>query len=545
MNKTVNINLAGIVFHIDEDAYEKLSSYLKSIKNYVGNTEEHQEILNDVEARIAELLKEKTGPNKEVITNADVDFIISVMGKPEDFGDGSETSNTESNQKGFEWNRTYHNGKSRRVFRDGESKILGGVCSGIGQYFDFDPLWIRLFFVLLFFGFGTGFLFYLILWIVIPEAKTTAEKLEMKGEPIDFNNISKTVKEEAEQVKERFKNFSNEFKKPNSAHRNAADKLADAIKQVFTVIFQIFGKVVGLFFLFIGVTLLIGLISMIVGFGTVNSVNITEFKTYILGSSYDTGFLNFGLTLLIGIPVISLIYAGVKMLFRIKYNNKFINITLGLLWTAGFIICLYCGSKIGSEFAADGRMKEQAKLSLAPSDTLIVKLNSELDSDGNKIDWVDYRRSGVFNTSEWNTINKAGKKVIAGIPRIKIQYSESDSVEVLIVRTSNGSTMMDAENRASKIRYNYNTTGNTLYLANYYNFNTEDLIRDQELEVIIKVPKDKIVYLDRSIDRAIVYIDVNGNTTNEIYNYYAKSTVNGFECLGCPPHKIIKDEDQD
>lgn len=200
MNKTVTINISGIIFHIEEDAYDKLSKYLSTIKGYFSKTDGGNEIMSDIEARIAEMLQSKTSAVKQVVLMADVDSVIEAMGKPEEFAEG-HTEKEEQEDESFQSSEPI----KKRLFRDPDNKAVGGVCSGIAAYFDVDIVWIRLaMFLLIFFG-GLSLWVYIILWIVIPEAKTTAEKLAMRGEKIDINNISKTVKEEAEQLKQRAK----------------------------------------------------------------------------------------------------------------------------------------------------------------------------------------------------------------------------------------------------------------------------------------------------------------------------------------------------
>jgi len=206
MKKTVTINLSGIIFHIDEDAHDKLSDYLSKIKSCFSGSEGKDEIMADIEARIAEIFQEKIGKSKEVIAIADVEEVIAVMGKPEDYmegnGDeGEEKSKTAPDEGSY---------RRKRIFRDPDDNVLGGVCSGIAAYFNFDPIWLRIAFAVAFFVFGTGFLLYILLWIVIPEAKTTAEKLEMRGEKVDISNIEKSIKEELEKLKKKFSDLKNE-----------------------------------------------------------------------------------------------------------------------------------------------------------------------------------------------------------------------------------------------------------------------------------------------------------------------------------------------
>ena len=165
MKKTININLASFVFYIDEDAYETLQKYLNNIRTYLGNTEGREEIIGDIESRIAELFSEK---QKQVITLVEVNEIIEVMGQPEDYMTEEEFEETTFQQP------------NKRLFRDPDNTVLGGVCSGVGHYFKIDAVWIRLIFLAMLWS-GLSILFYFVLWAIIPKAETTAQKLEMKG----------------------------------------------------------------------------------------------------------------------------------------------------------------------------------------------------------------------------------------------------------------------------------------------------------------------------------------------------------------------------
>ncbi|NDP27407.1 MAG: PspC domain-containing protein, partial [Flavobacterium sp.] len=176
MNKTVNINLGGIFFHIDEDAYQKLTRYFDAIKRSLSYSSGQDEIIKDIEMRVSELLTEKQKTDKHVVGLKDVDEVITVMGQPEDYRiDDEGTENTAINFSS--------SSKPRKLYRDKDNGMIGGVLAGLGHYFGIDKVWLRIFFLILFFAWGTGVLAYIILWIVMPEATTTAEKLEMTGEP--------------------------------------------------------------------------------------------------------------------------------------------------------------------------------------------------------------------------------------------------------------------------------------------------------------------------------------------------------------------------
>jgi phage shock protein PspC (stress-responsive transcriptional regulator) len=195
MKITVSINLGGYSFNIDEDAYAELKRYLRTLEVHFAGEESSSEILSDIETRLSEIFRTKITAYKQVITMNDVRQAISVMGTPEDISDNDHTSAREKFAS-----PGYH-----RMYRDPDNRVIGGVCSGMGAYWDIDPVILRIIFVVLIMAGGIGALIYLILYIVIPEARTTAQKIEMKGEPVNIHNIKESVKSEFERVRKNMK----------------------------------------------------------------------------------------------------------------------------------------------------------------------------------------------------------------------------------------------------------------------------------------------------------------------------------------------------
>ncbi len=196
MKITITINLNANIFHIDEDAYEFLKSYLRSIELHFSNSEERKEIVADIETRMAELFRAGSSNPNVVITIADVEKVIGILGRPEEIAGNESTSS---------WREQYGYSRPRRLYRDIDNRIFGGVCSGLAAYFDIDVLLARILAVLLVLAGGGGLIVYIILWIFVPGAVTTAQKIEMKGEPVTIKNIGKAVKEEFKQVKKNLK----------------------------------------------------------------------------------------------------------------------------------------------------------------------------------------------------------------------------------------------------------------------------------------------------------------------------------------------------
>jgi phage shock protein PspC (stress-responsive transcriptional regulator) len=193
MKKTMTVNIGGRVYHIDEDAYNVLNGYLSRVKGELNNEEGGNEMYDDIENRIGELFSEKLRADRQVITIDDVQEIIKIMGQPSDISGNAHESEHESKH-----------GSYRRMYRDTDNRIIGGVCSGLAAYWRVDPALVRIIFVILSIFGMAGVLIYLILWIILPEATTVAQKLEMRGEPVNLSNIGEFFRQEFENVKRSF-----------------------------------------------------------------------------------------------------------------------------------------------------------------------------------------------------------------------------------------------------------------------------------------------------------------------------------------------------
>jgi len=216
MKKIVNINLGGYPFTIDVDAYERMEEYFDSLEKHFSGFENPHEIIFDIEVRMAELFKENAGTHA-ILSMADVEEVISILGTPEDFEkedidiDDVEDKHFQEKKTHYKKNKPYRVGK--KLFRDPDNKIIGGVCAGLAKYLGIeDPIWVRLFFILLLFS-GISPLFYIIMMIIIPKAKTEADKKEMRGEPIDIDTIARSIEDEFNNISGQFQDFAKSFKK--------------------------------------------------------------------------------------------------------------------------------------------------------------------------------------------------------------------------------------------------------------------------------------------------------------------------------------------
>ena len=281
MKKTLTINLSGVVFNIDEDAYEILNEYLRKLEIQFSD-EDGKEIMRDIEARLAELFSNiLKSNNKNVVTITDINSVIEQLGTAEEIGGDSKNS-TFDNKETDKDNRKRH----RKFYRDADNKILGGVAAGLAAYLGLEVTLTRLIMLLLAITIlGWLIPIYLIVWIIAPKATTTAQKLEMQGIEPSIENMKSYLNSEQ--------------------FRESASRVTSRLGEVVKWLFRIAAIIVGLFFAFIGVivigALTIALIGIITGVGSVIFGGILPF----VGS--NTTIITFIVATLVAllIPIIS------------------------------------------------------------------------------------------------------------------------------------------------------------------------------------------------------------------------------------------------
>lgn len=552
MNRTITMNLSGIIFHIEEDAYDKLNKYLATIRSYFMDSDGKDEIMSDIESRIAEMLQEKVSTAKQAVLMTDVESVIALMGKPEDFAgdtDNSQQKKEENNSSAYASGK--NNYKRRRVFRDGDEKKLGGVCAGIANYFDFDPIWLRGAFAISFFVFGTGFLLYLLLWIILPEAKTTAEKLEMHGEKVDVNNISKAVNEEFEDFKKRMKNFGDEVgsKENKDKIRSNAQKAADFAGDVFMNIIKIVGKTAAIFFVILSIILMVVLLGSV--FGSTNVVHLNSFGDNSSFSLYDV-IHNFfpigtspqlviiGCLLFFGIPLLAVIYGAIKYLLGIKMQHKIVKYSFSILWACGLTIMIYVGIKVGNDFQDDASIRQQKELK--QKDTLILSVKNlakYLENDQRMHKSRNHYRIGRL---KWDFMEKNNDEIYFNCPvTLQIVPSETDSFQLIEVRSACGIDKKEASFRAKNIKYNFTQSDSLIEFEPNFQMEQNDKWRSQELKLVLKVPENKVIYLSKGMEYLINnVINVSNTWDSDMVGRRWIMKKEGLTCIDC---KGLDDED--
>jgi phage shock protein PspC (stress-responsive transcriptional regulator) len=527
MNQTVTINISGIVFHIEVDAYEELKKYLNKIKSYFKNSEEREEIMMDIEARIAELFSEKISSDNQVIQAKDVFAIIVIMGKPEQYIDEDEAEQEQPKQENFSSNEK-NDSSEKKLFRDPDDRMIGGVAAGLAAYIGVEALWLRLFFIVALFG-GFGFVLYIILWIVMSEAKTASDKLNMRGEAVNINNIGKTFKDEADKMSDNFKKNGQQY---GRKAESAIESFFNFFGQIFKGIFNIFGKVFGVFFLLIGTFLLVSLIAMLVGSETifsitsdgVFSISSREFFNLIFVSEDQFHIAIIGVAFTIGLPIILLIYAGAKLIFKVK-THAGVSIGLFVLWVIGIFMCAMIGIRMGSEFSFNehdihiGTVKE---LITDVEDDFYISMRAN-----------DIPGHGILE-DKYFSISLDEDSIYLSDIQLSIYKSKTENFELDIEKYVEGFSRKDVTSKLNQMNYEYTISGNSILLGNYISTLRENKIRGQEVNVKLYLPVGKSIYLDKSLKHIIHNID---NVTNTWDPHMLEKRwvmlAEGLTCLDC------------
>ena len=520
MNKTVTINLGGIVFHIDEDAYQKLSRYFDAIKRSLNNSSGQEEIIKDIEMRISELLSEKLLSDKHVIGLKEIDEVIAVMGQPEDYII-EDDSKAESNYQAYK--------KSKKLYRDKDKGMIGGVAAGLSHYLGIDVVWIRVILLLFFFGFGTGILAYIILWIATPEAVTTSEKLEMTGEPVTISSIEKKVREEFDSVSEKFKNV--DYDKYGNQIKTGAEKFGNSLSEIISNIFKVFAKFLGVILIITGVTVLFFLFVGIFTLGTgywitfpwtefVDAGNFTDYPIWVFGLLMFLG---------VGIPFFFLTLLGFRLLSpSMKSIGSIAKYTLLALWILAIAALISIGIQQASEVAYEGKTIQKETLNILPIDTLQIEFR-----------YNENYTNDLDDTNNFRFVQDASKNEVIYSNNIHFEIEKTDEKApyIQIERRARGKSFNEAKKRAEKIQFGYRLEGKKLLLDNYLLTAVSEKFRDQEVAIYLYLPEGMLFKVDKSAQQ---YDQSNNDFFNLHYSsddYLYKVNETQVKCLNCPENE--------
>ncbi len=518
MKKTFTINISGTVFHIEDDAYEVLQKYLATLKKHFGSSEEGKEILSDIEARIAEIFTEKSTENKKVVTLDWVNEVIETMGTPEDFAEEEDAERPISEE----------GKRKRRLYRDPDSRVLGGVCGGLGAYFNMDPVVLRIIFVILFFATVPAVMIaYIILWIAVPKAATTAQRLEMRGQEATVKNIEKSIKEEVKEVKESYKRFKESDS--YSKGKKTVEGAGDVIYNVFKVILKVFVVIVGAFLILSAFFGILGLISsLIIGHSFVEGwplawgpqIHIPNFLNHFV----EPGTVTFGIIavgFLTGIPLLAILFIGTKLVFRYKSNNVAIGLGMVGLWLISlFSLIVVSASQVGN-YKTRSSYSDSETIECDNCNTLLLKLDKDRYDDYVEKDW---------EIDNFKVVLIDGKEVMLGLPTFDIEKAGADDFSIVVKKISRGRTRGGARDAAHQVVYNYDISDSTLVFDPYFFIEEGGKWRDQEVEITLKVPEGKTVYLGKNMIKIIHDIENVSNTWDgDMVEKYWEMTPEGLK----------------
>ena len=593
MKKVININFQGRVIPIEETAYEMLQNYISTLRNYFANEEGRDEIINDIENRIGELFDEKLKKGAACIMDADVENIMNSMGRPEDFdqddeparshsegyrGTASSTQTTADTESSSTKKRLYRDEEDKilggvasglahylnidpavirilfavlaifggsgflvyiilwivlpsrslitnirkRLYRDTEDRVISGVCGGLAKYFDINPALPRIIFAAPFifgiitsvgrsffndgsvfvgsFSGGTFILVYIILWIVLPEAVTTSEKLEMKGEKVDLNSIRNTVMGDLQGVKGRAEKMGEELKGSaqrianearqsfGSAASSVASDTSSAIRRGGTGLGHAIAILIKAFVYFIGGVIALALfVALIAIMGS--GVSVLPLREFVLQGPAQYFFAWGTLLLFVGIPIIALIVWFIRRLMRVKTPNKYLGYSFSALWFVGLFCLIGLIASLSRNFSSQVGKGEDIAI-VQPANKLIITVGKRNISYYNS--WMDF--DGLISADH--------DSMYLNTARINVIRSKDSLYHLHLVKISRGNDREQSQSLADKINFPISQVDSTLYLPATFSVSKNQKWRNQRVLVVIEVPVGKKIRLD---DRVYKY----------------------------------------
>ncbi len=543
MNKTIQVNIGGRVFIIEEVAFGKLQDYLGAIRAYFANREGAGEIVNDIELRLAELFQERLTDGKQVITESDVVEVQTIMGSIEDYMDAE-----------YEEETTRHSSteskSDRRFFRDPDDKVVFGVCSGISHYFGWDPLVLRLVTVASVIFFGTGILLYILLAIIVPKAKTTAEKLQMRGKPVTVENISRKVKETMADMQEDLSGIGRRAA-GNSSRANSAlqglgkflSDLAGYLVQALLFVMRILGKVLGVAFTLWGLASLVFCIFLLFGVETwlmQKSMHgfwigdgLSQLHVVFQNPDFNkvTFYIGLGLTTIL--PSLAIVLLGFRLLFGFRQFNIWLAVTGTVLWFVGITLLLVSVQKSITDWQFEASYSERAPVALTAADTLYIDLFTPVNG---------YRSRHVFSSTE--NYHDAGVTIPGvdatnlhnrGTVRFTAEMNRTgNAFELMIDRSAKGANDSDALANASLSFTNATAVGDSLLIFPFLALSDSAKIRDQRILYRLQIPLGKTVYFGANTSDMLDDVpNVTYTYDRNMVNHYWLMTRNGLICTDC------------
>jgi len=486
MNTTVNVSIGGYSFTLEENAYNTLQEYLNTVKVKLGNDKVAQETVNDIEFRIAELLTEKITLG-QVVTNEMVTPIIEQIGKPEDIGENNDSTS----------NKQY---RPKRLYRNPDDSIIAGVCGGLAAYFSVDPLVFRILFFALLFLKGFGLLLYILLWIAMPKAKTPFQKMEMMGDTENIDEIGRRVRKE-------ISNASDNLKKSKAG--NTVNKFINLFGQVMLYLLKAMLVIVKVISITIGVLLIVSMLLIFIALvgavffasyspdfsGVIGGVGMTlnEIIASVLdiSSSY---WITIPLFLTLAIPIVALIYAGIRILFRFRAKDGTIGIIATVIWAAAVVTLSLTFFFQMRGLSVSEKVVKELEISPVNSNSKIVlckSYNYMTDSTSSIEEKVQ-----IF---DWKIVTLKGKHQLAGSPTLIIDKGFEAKPRFEVIRKARGVNSYTAADNAKDIIYSLTLNDTLAILDPLYIIPEKTKWKNQSVLIKLYLPEGYGVYLDETL----------------------------------------------
>ena len=501
MNKTIIININGFVFHIEEDAYEILKSYMTDIKRHFLNSADSLEITTDIENRIAEMFTDILArDNKQAIVEQDVAAVIEQMGSVADFETPEEGAPTD--------NYTYNTG-TRTLFRDGEDHLLGGVCAGLANYFGTQPVWIRLAFAITFFFFGSGAILYMILWIVIPKATTRADRMAMKGQKLNLQGFKENFEAELNSVRGTLSDFGTEARPFVYKTRDFFGDFFHHLGIFFSGAGRFFAKFIGVLVLMACFGMLIGLIIVIIlflAYGNMGLYHIFPFN--VLGHQLNIIVFTAGF-LLVAIPLLTVIMLILSAVFHTRGLNRASGSTFLSIWIITLGVVIYYSAKVAASFRHSASFSQNISIKAMPGNTYYLKLNDVKyisPEDSIRLQLKD-RFNGKIILND-NDDNDEDDLESPGNVRITVERSDVAQPVLTESFSARGYDYADALQNAQNTTYQFSQQDSILKFNRHLEKPLNRLWRNQEIHLYLKIPLNTKLVIDKKMENYIENIQI-------------------------------------
>ena len=472
MEKSIKINISGIIFQIHEDAYELLRDYLQSITARLSKVEGGSEMIDDIEARIAEIFQSKPSWQTAVISKEEIEELISTMGSPEDIAGDLESETYSSSYRK----------QQGKLYRNTDNSIIGGVCSGISDYTGIEVVWIRLIFILFTIVYLSGLLVYVVLWIALPGTAG--------------GNVRKRVRPESMAAKP--VDSKRETTGSVSAVGNAFNEIFRAFGKFFIILFRIILAIIGVSFIVAGFTalfsfLFVSLFNSTMFFPEVfedSLVYLPNFLYFIADPALSV-WLTILVTIVIALPLLALIYWGIRMTFQFKAKDLMFNVIMLIIWVLSCVTLIIISFTQGISFSDSYRTT--SRFDIPQTDTLNVRFDDRVSS-------LDIQRQVSLPFEPFSMYLDEDNDIIYVSPELNIYESDDDYAYMEVLRYSSGHSRSDAIRKAEKLEYDVNISDGLIELDEYFTLPEGQRWSGAFVKIRLYIPENMVIYFDEDLE---------------------------------------------